>query len=196
MGTFRLGPSTIKMKESITVCLTLVQSLFPSHAVEKALGTRLIVCCLEVLPLRPFTFFCLLWNPFPDFGSIGRSVEKEKTPPPPPKKKKKRRSLELGAATWYLGIITCGAWKWQDVVKIKREQWKKMTKHWLYYRVNWQCFQIMCNYLLHNLCLENSKNLGRSNEAKRSKMRNSLRGQKIMPRPQMRTSDKQVTGQN
>ena len=24
---------------------------------EKAQGTRLIVCCLEVLPLRPFTFF-------------------------------------------------------------------------------------------------------------------------------------------
>ena len=24
---------------------------------EKVLGMRLIVCCLEVLPLRPFTFF-------------------------------------------------------------------------------------------------------------------------------------------
>ena len=55
---------------------------------EKALGKRLIVCCLEyrleVLPLRPFTFFCLLSNAFPDFGSVGRSGGKEKQP----KKKK------------------------------------------------------------------------------------------------------------
>ena len=56
------------------------------------------MCCLEVLPPRPFTFFvycllfvlCLLSNAFPDFGSVGRSVGKEKTP------KKKWRSLELG----------------------------------------------------------------------------------------------------
>ena len=33
------------------------QDLFPTHAKEKAQGTRLTVCCLEVLPLRPFTFF-------------------------------------------------------------------------------------------------------------------------------------------
>ena len=61
---------------------------------EKALGTRLIVCCLEVLPLRPFTFFCLLSNAFPDFGSVGRLVgrsEKKKG-----KNKKWRRSPELG----------------------------------------------------------------------------------------------------
>ena len=45
---------------------------------EKAPGTRLIVCCLEVLPLRPFTLFCLLSNAFPDFGSVGQSVGKEK----------------------------------------------------------------------------------------------------------------------
>ena len=45
---------------------------------EKALGTRLIMCCLEVLPHRPFTFFCLLSNAFPDFGSVGRSVGKGK----------------------------------------------------------------------------------------------------------------------
>ena len=61
-------------------------------AMEKAQGTRLIVCCLEELSLRPFyTFFCLLSNAFPDFGSVGRLVEKEKTP----KKKKWKRSLEL-----------------------------------------------------------------------------------------------------
>ena len=36
----------------------------------------------------------------------------------------------------------------------------------------------MCNYLLHNLFLENAINLGRSNEAKLSKTGNSLRGQK------------------
>ena len=47
---------------------------------EKALGTRLIVCCLEVLPLRPFSFFGLLSNAFPDFGSVGRSVGKGKKP--------------------------------------------------------------------------------------------------------------------
>ena len=41
----------------------------------------------------------------------------------------------------------------------------------------------MCNYLLHSLCLEKSKNLGRSNEAKRSKMGNSLRGQKNYATP-------------
>ena len=47
---------------------------------EKALGTRLIVCCLEVLPLRPFTFL-----------SVGRKRKKAKK-----KKKKWRSSLELG----------------------------------------------------------------------------------------------------
>ena len=56
---------------------------------EKALGTRLIVCCLEVLPLRPFTFF--VSNAFPDFGLVGqsvsRSVEKKK-----PKKKMEKKS--------------------------------------------------------------------------------------------------------
>ena len=63
---------------------------------EKALGTRLIVCCLEVLPLRPFTyFFCLLSNAFPDFGSVGRKRKKAKEKKPK-KKKKWRRSLELG----------------------------------------------------------------------------------------------------
>ena len=56
------------------------QGLFSSHAMEKDPGTRLIVCCLEVLPLRPFTCFCLLSNTFPDFGSVGRSVGKEKKP--------------------------------------------------------------------------------------------------------------------
>ena len=43
---------------------------------EKVLGTRLIVCCLEVLPLKPFTFF--VSNAFPDFGLVGQSVGKEK----------------------------------------------------------------------------------------------------------------------
>ena len=59
---------------------------------EKALGTMLIVCCFEVLPLRPFTFFCLLSNAFPDFRSVGLSVGKKK----PKKEKEGRRSLELG----------------------------------------------------------------------------------------------------
>ena len=59
---------------------------------EKAQGTRLIVCCLEVLFLSLFILFCLLSSAFPDFGSVGRLVGKEKTPK---KKKKWRRSLEL-----------------------------------------------------------------------------------------------------
>ena len=41
----------------------------------------------------------------------------------------------------------------------------------------------MRNYLLHRLFLENAKNLGRSNEAKRSKTGNSLRGQKKLSTP-------------
>ena len=55
---------------------------------EKALGTRLIVCCLEVLPLGPFTFFvcCQMRSLI-----LGLSVGKEKKP-----KKEWRRSLELG----------------------------------------------------------------------------------------------------
>ena len=53
---------------------------------EKALETRLIVCCL----VGHLLFFCLLSNAFPDFGSVIRSVRKEKKP------KKWRRSLELG----------------------------------------------------------------------------------------------------
>ena len=54
---------------------------------EKALGTRLIVCCLEVLPLRPFTFF--VSNAFPDFGLVGQSVGKEK------KSQKKKNGEEV-----------------------------------------------------------------------------------------------------
>ena len=44
-----------------------------------------IACCLAVLPLRSFTFFCLLSNAFPGIGSVGWSVGKEKNA----KKKKK-----------------------------------------------------------------------------------------------------------
>ena len=61
---------------------------------EKALGMRLIVCCLG-------HFFRLLSNAFPDFGSVGRSVEKEKKAqtPPPPQKKKKKKKLEKKSRT-------------------------------------------------------------------------------------------------
>ena len=56
---------------------------------EKALGTRLIVCCLEVLPLRPFTFFVYCRMRSLILGlSVGRKRKKAK--------KKLRRSLELG----------------------------------------------------------------------------------------------------
>ena len=57
---------------------------------ENALGMRLIVCCLGVLPLRPFTFFCLLSNVFRDFWSVGRLEIKKK------QNMKKKRRLELG----------------------------------------------------------------------------------------------------
>ena len=57
---------------------------------EKALGTRMVVCCSEVLPLRPFTLFCLVSNAFPDFGSVGWSERKK------PNEKKWRRKLKLG----------------------------------------------------------------------------------------------------
>ena len=64
---------------------------------EKALGTRLIVCCVEVLPLRqiPF-FFCLLSNAFPDFGSVGRKRKKAKK-----KKKKMEKSRNGGLVPQY-----------------------------------------------------------------------------------------------
>ena len=41
----------------------------------------------------------------------------------------------------------------------------------------------MCNYLLHNFFLKNAKDLGRSNEAKRSKTGKSLWGQKKYATP-------------
>ena len=50
-------------------------------AMEKAQGTRLMVCCLEVLPLRSFTFFVYCRMRSLILGlSVGRSVRKEKTP--------------------------------------------------------------------------------------------------------------------
>ena len=64
---------------------------------EKALGTRLIMCCLEVLPHRPFTFFCLLSNAFPDFGSVGRSVGKGKRPKKKIEKKSRTRRPSTSA---------------------------------------------------------------------------------------------------
>ena len=68
------------------------QDLFPSHAMKKAQGTRLIVCCLEVLPLRPFTFFVYCRMRSLILGlSVGWSEKKKR-----PKKKLKRRSLERG----------------------------------------------------------------------------------------------------
>ena len=54
---------------------------------EKAQGTRLVVCCLEVLPLRPFSFFVYCRMPSPILGllSVGRKR----------KNAKKKNSLEL-----------------------------------------------------------------------------------------------------
>ena len=57
---------------------------------------------------------------------------------------------------------------------------KRMTKHWLYCRVTWPCFEIMCNYLLYNFFREN---LGRSNDAKRSKPRITLADKKNYAMP-------------
>ena len=59
---------------------------------EKALGTSLIVCCLEVLSLEPFTFFVYCRMRSLILGlSVGRSEKKKRK-----KKKKWRGSLELG----------------------------------------------------------------------------------------------------
>ena len=42
------------------------------------------------------------------------------------KKKRQNKNGEVSnKESQYLGIITSGAWKWQDVVKIKREQRKR-----------------------------------------------------------------------
>ena len=66
------------------------QGLFPSHAMGKAQGTRLIMCCLEVLPLRPFTFFVYCRMRFLILGlSVGRPEKKKR-------KKKKWRIVGLG----------------------------------------------------------------------------------------------------
>ena len=57
---------------------------------ETALGTRLIVCCLEVLPLRPFVY-CRMRSLILGL-SFGRSEKKRQK-----QKTKWRRSLELGS---------------------------------------------------------------------------------------------------
>ena len=58
---------------------------------EKAQGTRLIVCSLEVLSLRPFTFFVYCRMRSLILGlSVGWSEKKKR-----PKKNKWRRILEL-----------------------------------------------------------------------------------------------------
>ena len=70
---------------------------------EKALGMRLIVCCLEVLPLKPFPFFvycrmrCLILG-----LSVGRSVGIEKKAK---KKKKKHGEEDSNLEAQYLSII-------------------------------------------------------------------------------------------
>ena len=45
---------------------------------EKALGMRLIVCCLEVVPLRPFTFFYRRIRSLILGLSVGRSEKKKR----------------------------------------------------------------------------------------------------------------------
>ena len=57
---------------------------------KKALGARLIVCCLGVLPLRPFTFFVYCRMRSLIIGlSVGQSEIKKS------QNMKKRRRLEL-----------------------------------------------------------------------------------------------------
>ena len=66
----------------------------------------------------------------------------------------------------YKVIVTSGKEKIDVVVKLKR-------------------FEIMCNYLLHNFCFGKGENLGRSNDAKRSKKEEPLgKKKKNTPRPQ------------
>ena len=60
---------------------------------EKALGTRLIVCCLiEVLPLRSFTFFLYCRMRYLVLGlSVGRSENKKSQKKKLEKKSRTRR---------------------------------------------------------------------------------------------------------
>ena len=56
---------------------------------EKALGTRLIVCCLECYLLGHLLFLFTV-ECVPDFGSVGRSVGQKR------KKAKKNREVSKG----------------------------------------------------------------------------------------------------
>ena len=99
---------------------------------------------------------------------VGRSVGKEK-------KGKKWRSLELG------GLVL----QHNNMREQRKKRWQ-----------NIDCIEIMCNYLLYNFFLENAKTwVGRMtlNGRKRGI---ALGDKKITPRPQTRTLDKQVTGEN
>ena len=86
---------------------------------EKALGTRLIVCCLEVLPVRPFIIFvyCRMHSLI-----LGLSVGNSKKKKAKKKKRKWKRSLELG------GLVHAEPGNDKDMVKRKREQRKKDDK--------------------------------------------------------------------
>ena len=70
---------------------------------EKAPGAKLIVCCLEVLPLKPFTFFDSFQMRSLILGlSVGRSVGIEKKAK---KKKKKHGEEDSNLEAQYLSII-------------------------------------------------------------------------------------------
>ena len=69
---------------ALTVAITYSNSQRKTHQV----GTRLIVCCLKVLPLRPFTFFVYCRMRSLTLGLlVGRSEKK---------KSQKKREVELG----------------------------------------------------------------------------------------------------
>ena len=105
-------------KTYVTVCSTWVPGPFPFPRHEKGPRNEVDSVLLEVPPLRPFTFFvhCRM-RPLILGLSVGRS-EKKKSPP------KKGEEVSNWEAK-HFSIITCGAWKWQDTVKLKREQRKK-----------------------------------------------------------------------
>ena len=85
------------------MCSTLVPGPFPFQRHGKGPGNEVDSVLFRSGTSQAIYFFRLLSNPFPDFGSIGRSVGNEKMPPPPPPppQKKLRRSLEPGKdKTW------------------------------------------------------------------------------------------------
>ena len=133
------------------MCSTLVPGPFPFPRHGKGPRNEVDSVLFRSATSWAIYFFCLLSNAFPGFRSVGRAVGKEK------KSQQIWRSLELGGLVPQYNNIRSLEMKCQDVVKLKREQRKKDDRTLTVCRVNWQCFEIMCNYPLHNFCFGDAK---------------------------------------